>query len=120
MLDKIRTTRMNAHRYKGPIAESLLTKWKRQYRLDGSPQTLMDVSPQTLIWRKETDTSIVTTCARYRITKQYVPDEDLDGFFVTTLPPNGGVGAYLAGPFITAREAREAATSHSTGNDVTA
>lgn len=69
-----------------------------------------------LTWDRETINSITSSCGRYRITERYVKDEDAKGFFLSSCSPP----RHISGPYLIARDAREAAQLHSEGQPLQA
>lgn len=69
-----------------------------------------------LQWNRETLTTITSSCGRYRISRRFVEAEGTEGYFLsTTSPPR-----HLSGPFLLARDARDAAQRHANGEPLQA
>jgi hypothetical protein len=69
-----------------------------------------------LQWDRETVTTIVSDCGRYRISRRYVKDEDLEGWFLSSISPP----KHIAGPFLLPKDARDAAQRHANGEPLQA
>lgn len=69
-----------------------------------------------LTWNRETATTIVSSCGRYRISERYVKDEDCKAFFLSSCSPP----KHISGPYLIPRDAREAAQSHANGEPLQA
>ncbi len=69
-----------------------------------------------LTWDRETATTITSSCGRYRISKRYVKEEDLEGYFLSSCSPP----KHIAGPFLFPKDAREAAQRHARGEPLQA
>lgn len=69
-----------------------------------------------LSWSRETINSITSDCGRYRISERYVKDEDTKGFFLSSCSSP----KHISGPYLIARDAREAAQMHANGEPLQA
>lgn len=73
-----------------------------------------------LTWDRETITTIKSSCGRYRISKQYVKEEDCEGYFLSLCATPTSAPKHLSGPFLLPRDAREAAQLHASGEPLQA
>jgi hypothetical protein len=69
-----------------------------------------------ITWNRETGTTIVSSCGRYRISRRYVKDEDTEGYFLSSCSPP----KHISGPYLIPRDAREAAQAHANGEPLQA
>jgi len=86
--------------------EQVREKIKRNFPQQGgsAKQKLME-------WQRETTHSVVTTCGSYRLTRRDAPDGTKDCWFLSSCSPP----RHLSGPFLMARDARQAAEDHRNG-----
>jgi hypothetical protein len=87
----------------------------RQKIRNNFPKDTQSRRDKPLVWNRETATTIVSECRRYRISKMYVKDEDLEGYFLSSVATPTQAPKHIAGPFLLPRDAREAAQMHADG-----
>ena len=92
--------------------EQIRTKIRRNFPTEAQSAAQRQ---KLLTWNRETATTIVSECRRYRIAKMYVKDEDLEGYFLSSVATPTSAPKHLAGPFLLPRDAREAAQMHADG-----
>jgi len=68
-----------------------------------------------LLWNRESVNTIVSECRRYRISRMYVKDEDIEGYFLSSVATPTSAPKHIAGPFLLPRDARQAAQDHANG-----
>lgn len=69
-----------------------------------------------LEWDRETMTTIITTCGRYRLNKKFSPDDGAEGWFLELCPTPTSAAKHIAGPFLLPRDGRHAAQLHANGH----
>ena len=95
-----------------PTLEEVRERIKRNF----PTQAQSDAKRQkALEWNRETVTTIKSSCGVYRISKQYVKDEDLEGYFLSLCATATSAPKHLSGPFLLPRDARDAAQRHANG-----
>jgi len=73
------------------------------------------VGPKSLLWERETTTSIIETTGKYRIVKREDPDLQVIGYSLELCATPTSAPKHLCGPFLLPRDARDAAQRHYEG-----
>lgn len=100
-----------------PTIEEIRERIKRNF-----PQEARSAAQRQklLTWDRETVTTIKSSCGTYRISRQYVEDEDCEGYFLSLCATSTSAPKHLSGPFLLPRDARDAAQRHSQGEPLQA
>lgn len=102
-----------------PTLEEVQARIRKNFPTRGR-QAQSGAQRQKLEWNRETGTTIITSCGTYRISKLYVKDEDLEGYFLSLAATPTSAPKHLSGPFLLPRDAREAADRHVNGEPLQA
>lgn len=96
--------------------EEVRQKIKRNF-----PKEAQSSLKRELVWNRETVHSLITSCATYRISKMEDPhNPGLYGYALSLAATPTSAAKHLCGPFITAKECREAAQRHMNGEPLQA
>lgn len=99
-----------------PTIEQISQKIKRNF-----PKETQSAAQRQkpLTWNLETGTTMTSSCARFRIAK-HSDGKDTFEYMLYTIPSPTVLSRKIAGPFITAKECRDAAQAYVNGEPMQA
>lgn len=99
-----------------PTFEEVRARIQRNIPKGSTPR-----SDRELQWERETASTIVSLCGRYRISKMEDPkNPGIFGFGLALCATPTSAPKHLSGPFFSAKDAREAAQAHLRGEPLQA